>query len=205
MLLTFTRRGQRCRLLNGCTTTTDRGAVHRCGSTRPGSSCSSSASSSGGRSGSRFSPSLSGARTWVARAATAGSGRWSAWKRRWAACASAWSAWLAASVPGRAPSCGNHAFDEYRTETLRRLEDEQREFRDFLERLRYAKDKEEFDQFMADRRSRQTPEAPSRRADLPRSPAFSGRSPKGGRPDAFHPGSALELLDVFRIIDFLIC
>jgi hypothetical protein len=52
------------------------------------------------------------------------------------------------------PSSGNRAFDEYRSETLRRLEDEQREFRDFLERLRMAKDKSEFDQFMADRRNR---------------------------------------------------
>ena len=33
-----------------------------------------------------------------------------------------------------APSSGNRAFDEYRTDTLRRLEDEQREFREFLER-----------------------------------------------------------------------
>ena len=57
-------------------------------------------------------------------------------------------------------SSGNHAFDEYRTETLRRLEDEQREFRDFLDRLRFAKDKQEFDQFMTERRNRQTPEAP---------------------------------------------
>ncbi len=47
------------------------------------------------------------------------------------------------------PSSGNRAFDEYRMETLRRLEDEQREFKDFLDRLRHAKDKEEFDQFMA--------------------------------------------------------
>ncbi len=54
-------------------------------------------------------------------------------------------------------SSGNAAFDEYRNETLKRLEDEEREFRDFLERLRQAKDKHEFDQFMADRRSRQTP------------------------------------------------
>jgi hypothetical protein len=52
------------------------------------------------------------------------------------------------------PSSGNHAFDEYRNETLRRLEDEQREFKDFLERLRFAKDKTEFDQFMAERRNR---------------------------------------------------
>ena len=51
-------------------------------------------------------------------------------------------------------SSGNRAFDDYRAETLRRLEDEQREFRDFLERLRMAKDKSEFDQFMADRRNR---------------------------------------------------
>jgi hypothetical protein len=52
------------------------------------------------------------------------------------------------------PSSGNHAFDEYRTETLRRLEEEQREFKEFLERLRFARDKEEFDQFMAERRNR---------------------------------------------------
>src|ERR1700704_2804980 len=42
------------------------------------------------------------------------------------------------------PSSGNRAFDEYRMETLRRLEEEQTEFRDFLDRLRHAKDKEEF-------------------------------------------------------------
>jgi hypothetical protein len=57
---------------------------------------------------------------------------------------------------------GNRAFDEYRAETLRRLEDEQREFMDFLDRLRHAKDKAEFDQFMAERRSMRdvTPETP---------------------------------------------
>ena len=49
---------------------------------------------------------------------------------------------------------GNRAFDEYRDETLRRLEEEEREFREFLDRLRVAKDKAEFDQFMADRRGR---------------------------------------------------
>jgi len=48
-------------------------------------------------------------------------------------------------------SSGNHAFDEYREETMRRLEDEQKEFTDFLDRLRHAKDKAEFDEFMADR------------------------------------------------------
>jgi hypothetical protein len=48
---------------------------------------------------------------------------------------------------------GNRAFDEYRADTLRRLEDEQREFLEFLDRLRHAKDKAEFDQFMAERRA----------------------------------------------------
>ena len=48
-------------------------------------------------------------------------------------------------------SSGNHAFDDYRAETLKRLEEEQREFKDFLGRLRFAKDRAEFDQFMADR------------------------------------------------------
>ena len=62
------------------------------------------------------------------------------------------------------PSSGNRAFDEYRTETLRRLEDEQREFHEFLERLRMAKDKAEFDQFMAERRNR-----PSRGPPQPQS------------------------------------
>jgi hypothetical protein len=52
----------------------------------------------------------------------------------------------------RRTSTGNAAFDEYRRETLRRLEEEQKEFEAYLERLRAAKDKAEFDQFMADRR-----------------------------------------------------
>ncbi len=46
---------------------------------------------------------------------------------------------------------GNSAFDAYRDETLRRLEDEQKSFETFLERLRAAKDKAEFDQFMDER------------------------------------------------------
>ena len=55
------------------------------------------------------------------------------------------------------PTSGNRAFDEYRMETLRRLEDEQTEFKDFLDRLRHAKDKDEFDQFMAQQRPRENP------------------------------------------------
>jgi uncharacterized protein DUF2852 len=48
-------------------------------------------------------------------------------------------------------SSGNVAFDSYKEETLKRLEDEQEAFRSFLDRLREAKDKTEFDQFMDDR------------------------------------------------------
>ena len=48
-------------------------------------------------------------------------------------------------------SSGNTAFDAYKAETLRRLMSEQEAFEAFLERLRAAKDKSEFDQFMDDR------------------------------------------------------
>ena len=60
------------------------------------------------------------------------------------------------------PSSGNNFFDEYRSETLRRLEEEEKEFHEFLKRLRAAKDKSEFDQFMADRRNQSatTPQSP---------------------------------------------
>lgn len=61
--------------------------------------------------------------------------------------------------PFGSPSSGNRAFDEYRSDTLRRLEEEQVEFKNFLDRLRHAKDKEEFDQFMAQHRPR--PASPS--------------------------------------------
>ncbi|MFD1883212.1 DUF2852 domain-containing protein [Paracoccus pacificus] len=48
---------------------------------------------------------------------------------------------------------GNSAFDAYREETLKRLEEERDEFLTFLTRLREAKDKAEFDQFMNERRA----------------------------------------------------
>ncbi len=54
----------------------------------------------------------------------------------------------------RRHSSGNAAFDEYREETLRRLEDEAAEFDEFLTSLRHAKDKAEFDQFMSQRGTR---------------------------------------------------
>lgn len=55
---------------------------------------------------------------------------------------------------GKHRTSGNTAFDEYREEMLRRLEEEQDEFHSFLDRLRRAKDKAEFDQFMAERKNR---------------------------------------------------
>jgi len=76
------------------------------------------------------------------------SGRMGCWKRsrgQW---------WHGEKRESTVSSTGNSAFDEYRTETLKRLEDEQKEFVDFLERLRKAKDKAEFDQFMAAQRGR---------------------------------------------------
>ncbi len=54
-------------------------------------------------------------------------------------------------------STGNAAFDEYREATLRRLEEERREFAQFLERLRRAKDQDEFDRFMSEQAARRSP------------------------------------------------
>ena len=46
---------------------------------------------------------------------------------------------------------GNRAFDSYKAEALRRLEEEQEAFETFLQRLRNSKDKSEFDNFMEER------------------------------------------------------
>jgi predicted CopG family antitoxin len=54
---------------------------------------------------------------------------------------------------------GNTAFDAYKSETLKRLEEEQAAFEDFLRRLREAKDKTEFDAFMDERARRRQGEA----------------------------------------------
>lgn len=48
-------------------------------------------------------------------------------------------------------SSGNSAFDAYKMDTIKRLQDEQENFEAFLKRLRDAKDKAEFDEFLADR------------------------------------------------------
>jgi hypothetical protein len=93
-----------------------------------------------------------------------GSGRMACWKHeRWQRkmqermdhMAERWAGWSR-----QAPSSGNRAFDEYRADTLKRLEEEQNEFKEFLDRLRHAKDKAEFDQFMAERGRRREDPAP---------------------------------------------
>ncbi|MDB5665107.1 DUF2852 domain-containing protein [Cypionkella sp.] len=62
--------------------------------------------------------------------------------------------------PSSMRSSGNAAFDAYKTDMLRRLEDEQTAFESFLQRLREAKDKSEFDNFMEERaRAASTPAA----------------------------------------------
>lgn len=61
----------------------------------------------------------------------------------------------------RAGNTGNLAFDDYREQELKRLEEERRkldamreEFDAFMHELRRAKDKDEFDRFMNERRTR---------------------------------------------------
>ena len=56
---------------------------------------------------------------------------------------------------------GNAAFNEWRTAELSRLDEErrkldeaQREFAEYSDAIRRAKDREEFDRFMAERRAR---------------------------------------------------
>ena len=56
---------------------------------------------------------------------------------------------------------GNHAFDTYKAEALRRLEEEQDAFEAFLQRLRNSKDKTEFDSFMDERARTATAETAS--------------------------------------------
>jgi hypothetical protein len=68
--------------------------------------------------------------------------------------------WAQATRPS-----GNTAFDAYKAETIRRLQDEQEAFESFLQRLRDAKDKSEFDAFMEDRaRGNAAPQADDQRS-----------------------------------------
>ena len=62
---------------------------------------------------------------------------------------------------GRFRTSGNQAFDQYKADTLRRLEEEQEQFDEFLARLRAAKDKAEFDAFMNEQADRKSQESAS--------------------------------------------
>jgi len=89
-----------------------------------------------------------------------------------------------AALAGAAAAAATSPSTKYREETLRKLDEEQREFRDFLDRLRAAKDRSEFDQFMNERRNRPpAPEPPParipRRLRPPLTP--SPRKPGGVR------------------------
>ena len=83
-----------------------------------------------------------------------------------------WANWAQWSRGGFAPnrygfgagagSTGNRAFDEWRAGELARLEEEyqrlaaaEREFAEFMDNLRRARDREEFERFMNTRRRRQ--------------------------------------------------
>ena len=87
-------------------------------------------------------------------------GRWytpeerDAAREEWRARREEWKAWKRRHRWGGQSSSGNVAFDEYREETLRKLDEEQREFQEYLDKLRSAKDRAEFDQFMAERSNR---------------------------------------------------
>jgi hypothetical protein len=77
-----------------------------------------------------------------------GASIWRAQARRWHALS---------SNPARPPApfsrnSGNTVFDDYKAETLRRLDEEREKFRDFLEGRRKARDKQAFDSFIAERR-----------------------------------------------------
>lgn len=76
--------------------------------------------------------------------------------KHWKSVKSEFSGRSTHSARGFRHSTGNYAFDDYRKETLERLEEEHRRlkeeekaFAEFMRDLRRARDKEEFEQFMA--------------------------------------------------------
>lgn len=63
---------------------------------------------------------------------------------------------------------GNAAFDDYRSEQLKRLEEERHrldeeveQFHDYMRNLRKARDREEFDRFMRERNNRPSEDGPT--------------------------------------------
>ena len=90
---------------------------------------------------------------WSGRMGCGHHGSWHERRERWRAAREEWRAFKRGDYAATRSS-GNAAFDDYRAETLKKLEEEQKEFTGFLDRLRRAKDQAEFDQFMAERRNK---------------------------------------------------
>jgi hypothetical protein len=74
---------------------------------------------------------------------------------------SSWGCGAARRAGGFTTASGNAAFDEWRTAELARLDEERRkldearrEFAEYVDAIRRAKDREEFERFMAERRAR---------------------------------------------------
>jgi Protein of unknown function (DUF2852) len=83
-------------------------------------------------------------------------------RARWSAGRFGFATSDAGGLSGGAGSTGNRAFDEWRAGELSRLDEEyqrlaaaEREFAEFMDNLRQARDREEFERFMNERRSRQ--------------------------------------------------
>jgi hypothetical protein len=90
-------------------------------------------------------------------------GPWTNWKNpqdaaeHFAGACHSWKrGWQSKAWQGFAPT-GNHAFDEYRRQKMeeleamrRKLDEERAAFDEFLSKLRKAKDKEDFERFMAE-------------------------------------------------------
>ncbi|MGI9482627.1 MAG: DUF2852 domain-containing protein [Hyphomicrobiales bacterium] len=76
----------------------------------------------------------------------------------------------------RTPSSGNTAFDEYKRETLARLEQEQAAFADFVEHLRRTRDREEFERFMSEHKTRKPVESSTEKATAFEVTAKSGKA-----------------------------
>lgn len=63
---------------------------------------------------------------------------------------------------GRSSRSGNTAFDAYKLETIKRLEQEERDFATYIDELRAAKDRDEFDRFMNARMTKEPRREPGR-------------------------------------------
>jgi Protein of unknown function (DUF2852) len=82
-------------------------------------------------------------------------------ERGWSQARKAWGGTVSGSRSWSYGSSGNSAFDSWKQTELARLEEERRrleeshrEFAEFMDNVRRAKDREEFDRFMQERRNR---------------------------------------------------